>query len=279
MSTRDQKSETGNQKDVKINVQTIRKMKGRQRIAMVTAYDYPSALYADRSGAQIILVGDSLAQVVLGYDTTVPVTMDEMLHHTRAAGRGCQRALLVADMPFGSYQSDPGTAFHNASRFLKETPAHTVKLEGGVIMAETIHHLVSRGIPVMGHVGLMPQSVHQMGGYKIQGRGEEGLRVLLDDAKAVEDAGAYSIVLEGVPTEAARLVTEELSIPTIGIGAGPQCDGQVLVFHDMLGIFDRFVPKFVKRYAELGAEMEKALKQYVKEVTEGDFPGDEHGYE
>jgi 3-methyl-2-oxobutanoate hydroxymethyltransferase len=279
MSTRDQKSETGNQKDVKINVQTIRKMKGRQRIAMVTAYDYPSALYADRSGAQIILVGDSLAQVVLGYDTTVPVTMDEMLHHTRAAGRGCQRALLVADMPFGSYQSDPGTAFHNASRFLKETPAHTVKLEGGVIMAETIHHLVSRGIPVMGHVGLMPQSVHQMGGYKIQGRGEEGLRVLLDDAKAVEDAGAYSIVLEGVPTEAARLVTEELSIPTIGIGAGPQCDGQVLVFHDMLGIFDRFVPKFVKRYAELGAEMEKALKQYVKEVTDGDFPGDEHGYE
>ncbi len=279
MSTRDQKSETGNQKDVKINVQTIRKMKGRQRIAMVTAYDYPSALYADRSGAQIILVGDSLAQVVLGYDTTVPVTMDEMLHHTRAAGRGCQRALLVADMPFGSYQSDPGTAFHNASRFLKETPAHTVKLEGGVIMAETIHHLVSRGIPVMGHVGLMPQSVHQMGGYKIQGRGEEGLRVLLDDAKAVEDAGAYSIVLEGVPTEAARLVTEELSIPTIGIGAGPQCDGQVLVFHDMLGIFDRFVPKFVKRYAELGAEMEKALKKYVEEVTEGTFPGEEHSYE
>ncbi len=279
MSTRDQKSETGNQKDVKINVQTIRKMKGRQRIAMVTAYDYPSALYADRSGAQIILVGDSLAQVVLGYDTTVPVTMDEMLHHTRAAGRGCQRALLVADMPFGSYQSDPGTAFHNASRFLKETPAHTVKLEGGVIMAETIHHLVSRGIPVMGHVGLMPQSVHQMGGYKIQGRGEEGLRVLLDDAKAVEDAGAYSIVLEGVPTEAARLVTEELSIPTIGIGAGPLCDGQVLVFHDMLGIFDRFVPKFVKRYAELGAEMEKALKKYVEEVTEGTFPGEEHSYE
>jgi 3-methyl-2-oxobutanoate hydroxymethyltransferase len=254
-------------------------MKGRQRIAVVTAYDYPSALYADRSGVQIILVGDSLAQVVLGYDTTVPVTMDEMLHHTRAAGRGCQRALLVADMPFGSFQSDPGTAFYNASRFLKETPAHTVKLEGGVIMAETIHHLVSRGIPVMGHVGLTPQSVHQMGGYKIQGRGEEGLRVLLDDAKAVEDAGAYSIVLEGIPTEAARLVTEELSIPTIGIGAGPQCDGQVLVFHDMLGIFDRFVPKFVKRYAEIGAEMEKALKEYVEEVTEGKFPGEEHSYE
>ena len=279
MSSRNQKSETGKQKDVKINVQTIRKMKGRQRIAMITAYDYPSALYADRSGAQIVLVGDSLAQVVLGYDTTVPVTMEEMLHHTRAAGRGCQRALLVADMPFGSYQSDPGTAFHNASRFLKETPAHTVKLEGGVIMAETIHHLVSRGIPVMGHVGLMPQSVHQMGGYKIQGRGEEGLRVLLDDAKAVEDAGAYSIVLEGVPTEAARLVTEELTIPTIGIGAGPLCDGQVLVFHDMLGIFDRFVPKFVKRYAEIGAEMEKALKEYVEEVTEGTFPEKKHSYE
>jgi 3-methyl-2-oxobutanoate hydroxymethyltransferase len=253
-------------------------MKGVQRIAMITAYDYPSALYADRSGAQIVLVGDSLAQVVLGYETTVPVTMDEMLHHTSAAARGCQRALLVADMPFGSYQSDPGTAFYNASRFLKETPAHSVKLEGGVLMGETIQHLVSRGIPVMGHVGLTPQSVHQMGGYKIQGRGEEGLRVLLGDARAVEEAGAYSIVLEGVPTEAAKIVSETLSIPTIGIGAGPHCDGQVLVFHDMLGIFDRFTPKFVKRYAEIGQEMEKALKQYVEEVTEGTFPEEQHSY-
>ncbi len=280
MSSRNQESGIRNQKkDEKINVRTIRDMKGRQRIAMVTAYDYPSALYADRSGAQIILVGDSLAQVVLGYDTTVPVTMEEMLHHTRAAGRGCERALLVADMPFGSYQSDPGTAYTNASRFLKETPAHTVKLEGGVVMAQTIHHLVSRGIPVMGHVGLTPQSVHQMGGYRIQGRGEEGLRVLLDDASAVQDAGAYSIVLEGVPTEAARQVTEKLSIPTIGIGAGLHCDGQVLVLNDMLGIYDRFVPKFVKRYAEIGAEMERALKEYVEEVTEGRFPGKEHTYE
>ncbi|MDF1535651.1 MAG: 3-methyl-2-oxobutanoate hydroxymethyltransferase [bacterium] len=265
--------------DEQITVNTVKGMKGRQRIAMVTAYDYPSALYADRSGAQIILVGDSLAQVVLGYDTTVPVTMEEMLHHTRAAGRGCQRALLVADMPFGSYQSDPGTAFNNAARFLKETPAHTVKLEGGVIMAETINHLVSRGIPVMGHVGLTPQSVHQMGGYRIQGRGEDGLRVLLDDARAVQEAGAYSVVLEGIPTEAARQVTERLSIPTIGIGAGPHCDGQVLVMNDLLGIYDRFVPKFVKRYAEIGAEMEKALKKYVEEVTEGTFPEEKHSYE
>ena len=171
MSSRDQKSEIKNQTDAPINVQTIRDMKGHQPIAMVTAYDYPSALYADRSGAQIILVGDSLGQVVLGYDTTLPVTMEEMLHHTRAAGRGCKRALLVADMPFGSYQSHPAEAFENASRFLKESPAQAVKLEGGVVMADTIHHLASRGIPVMGHVGLTPQSVHQMGGYRIQGRG------------------------------------------------------------------------------------------------------------
>jgi 3-methyl-2-oxobutanoate hydroxymethyltransferase len=205
--------------------------------------------------------------------------MDEMLHHTRAAGRGCKRSLLVADMPFGSFQTSLEKAYENACRFLKETPAHTVKLEGGVIMAETINYLTSRSIPVMGHVGLMPQSVYQMGGYRIQGRGKEGLRALLDDAMAVQDAGAYSIVLEGIPTEAARQVTEELTIPTIGIGAGPHCDGQVLVLNDMLGIYDQFVPKFVKRYAELGREMELAIKKFAKEVTEGTFPGKEHSYE
>ncbi|UCG38255.1 MAG: 3-methyl-2-oxobutanoate hydroxymethyltransferase [bacterium] len=263
----------------KITIRTIREMKGRQRIAMLTAHDYPSALYAERAGAQIVLVGDSLGQVVLGYETTVPVTMEEMLHHTRAAGRGCSRALLVADMPFGSYQAGPSQAFDNACRFLKETPAHSVKLEGGVTVAETIRHLVSGGIPVMGHVGLTPQSVYQMGGYRIQGRGEEGLRALMDDARAVQDAGAYSVVLEGIPSEAARKVTEELDIPTIGIGAGPHCDGQVLVSNDLLGLYDRFIPKFVKRYALMGEEMERAFRQFVEEVTEGTFPDEEHSYE
>jgi len=265
--------------DKKITINTIKEMKGGDRIVTVTAYDYPSALYSDRAGVHIILVGDSLAQVVLGYDTTVPITMDEMLHHTRAAGRGCHRSLLVADMPFGSYQAGPAQAFENACRFLKETPASTVKLEGGVTMAETIGFLTVRGIPVMGHIGLMPQSVHQMGGYRIQGRGEEGLRALLDDARAVQDAGAYSIVLEGIPQEAARQVTEELSIPTIGIGAGPHCDGQVLVLNDMLGLYDKFVPKFVKRYAELGQEMQRAVTEFAKEVTEGKFPEKEHSYD
>ncbi len=263
----------------KITINTIKEMKGSDPIVTVTAYDYPSALYSDRAGVHIILVGDSLAQVVLGYETTIPVTMDEMLHHTRAAGRGCKRSLLVADMPFGSFQTDREKAFENACRFLKETPAQSVKLEGGVTMAETINYLTSRGIPVMGHVGLMPQSVYQMGGYRIQGRGEEGLRALLDDARAVQDAGAYSIVLEGIPTQAAKQVTEELTIPTIGIGAGPHCDGQVLVLNDMLGIYDQFVPKFVKRYAELGREMERAIKDFAKEVTERTFPGKEHSYE
>ena len=263
----------------KVTINTIKGMKASEPIVMITAYDYPSALYSDRAGVHIILVGDSLAQVVLGYDTTVPVTMDEMLHHTRAAGRGCQRSLLVADMPFGSYQTGPVQAFENACRFLKETPAHSVKLEGGVIMAETISYLTLRGIPVMGHIGLMPQSVHTMGGYRIQGRGEEGLQSLLNDARAVQDAGAYSLVLEGIPTEAARQVTEELAIPTIGIGAGPHCDGQVLVLNDMLGLYDQFVPKFVKRYAELGKEMERAITDFAREVTEGTFPGKEHSYE
>jgi len=265
--------------DEKITVNTIRKMKNGQRIVMLTAYDYPSALYGDRSGAQIILVGDSLAQVVLGYDNTLSITMEEMLHHTRAAGRGCHRAFLVADMPFGSYHESPAQAFGNACRFLKETPAQSVKLEGGVRMAQTIRFLVDRAVPVMGHVGLTPQSFHQMGGYRVQGRGEEGLRNLLEDARAVQDAGAYSIVLEGIPAEAARLITGELSIPTIGIGAGPHCDGQVLVTNDLLGLYDKFTPKFVKKYAQIGKTMEEAFKNFYEEVTQGKFPGKEHSYE
>ncbi len=265
--------------DEKITVNTIRKMKNDQRIVMLTAYDYPSALYADRSGAQIILVGDSLAQVVLGYDNTLSITMDEMLHHTRAAGRGCHKAFLVADMPFGSYHESSVQAFANACRFLKETPAQSVKLEGGVRMAQTIRFLVDREVPVMGHVGLTPQSFHQMGGYRVQGRGEEGLKKLLEDARAVQEAGAYSIVLEGIPAEAARLITGELSIPTIGIGAGPHCDGQVLVTNDLLGLYDKFTPKFVRRYAEMGKTMEEAFRNFYEDVTQGKFPGKEHSYE
>lgn len=263
----------------KTTINTVRALKGDRPITVVTAYDYPSALYADRAGFDILLVGDSLGQVVLGYDSTVPVTMEEMLHHTRAASRGCDRALLVADMPFGSYQGGPRQAMDNAARFLKEAGAETVKLEGGVAMAETIDFLTRRGIPVMGHVGLTPQSVHQMGGYRIQGRGEEGRRILIEDARAVQEAGAYAVVLEGVPTEAARQVTEELWIPTIGIGAGIHCDGQVLVYNDLLGIYDRFVPKFVKRYARLGEAMEEALARFAEEIREGTFPGKEHSYD
>ena len=259
--------------------QTIMGMKGKEKIAMLTAFDYPSALFGERAGAEIILVGDSLGQTVLGYDTTLPVTMEDMLHHTRAAGRGCENAYLVADMPFGSYQAGPDQAFRNAARFLKEAGAKSVKLEGGVHMAATIEFLAARGIPVMGHVGLTPQSVHQMGGYRVQGRGEEGLAALLEDARAVQESGAYSMVLEGIPLEAARRITRDLVIPTIGIGAGPFCDGQVLVFNDVLGIYDRFVPKFVKRYAQLGAEMEKALGEFVRDIKDEKFPDEEHSYE
>ncbi len=263
----------------KVTIRTILGMKGKEKVVMLTAYDYPTALYGDRSGAEILLVGDSLAQVVLGYDSTVPVTMEEMLHHTRAARRGCSRALLAADMPFGSYQPGPVQAIKNAARFLKEADAQSVKIEGGVHMAETIEFLVRRGIPVMGHVGLTPQSVHQMGGYRVQGRGDEGLRKLLDDAHAVQDSGAYSIVLEGIPSDAAARITEELSIVTIGIGAGPHCDGQVLVLNDMLGLYDKFVPKFVKQYAQFGTEMERAMGDFIKEVKKGKFPTKEYSYD
>jgi len=263
----------------KITIKTIQSMKGREKVAMLTAYDYPTALYGDRSGAEIILVGDSLAQVVLGYDSTVPITVEEMLHHTRAAARGRSRALLVSDMPFGSFQAGPVQAMENAARFLKEADAESVKIEGGVHIAETIEFLVRRGIPVMGHVGLTPQSVHQMGGYRVQGRGDEGLRKLVNDARAVQESGAYAVVLEGIPSAAAATITEELSIVTIGIGAGSGCDGQVLVLNDLLGIYDKFVPKFVKQYAQIGKDMEKAMGSFIKEVKEGKFPTKKYSYD
>ncbi len=264
----------------KVTIRTIGAMKGREKAVMVTAYDYPGALLADGSGAEMVLVGDSLGMVVLGYDSTLPVTMEEMLHHCRAARRGTRRALLTADMPFASYQGSRRDAFAAASRFIKEAGAEAVKLEGGETMAPTIEFLVRRGVPVMGHVGLTPQSVHQLGGYRVQGRGEEALGRLLADARAVERAGSFALVVEGVPAPAGELLARELAIPVIGCGAGPACDGQVLVFHDLLGLIPGApAPKFVKRYAEAGKLMEEGLKSYVREVKAGTFPDKEHSYE
>jgi 3-methyl-2-oxobutanoate hydroxymethyltransferase len=263
----------------KVTVKTLAAMKGKEKAAMVTAYDFPGALLADAAGADVVLVGDSLAMVVLGYDSTLPVTMEEMLHHTRAVRRGVTRAMLVADMPFGSYQGSRREAFASAARFMKEAGAEAVKLEGGETMAPTIEHLVRRGVPVMGHVGLTPQSVHQMGGYRVQGRGEEAFGRLLADARAVERAGVFAVVLEGIPAAAGKRITRELAIPTIGIGAGAGCDGQVLVFHDLLGMGRGPAPKFVKRFAEAGRVMETGLRRFVAEVKSGKFPGRAQSYE
>lgn len=251
---------------------------GSNRIVMVTAYDYPTALIADRAGVDIILVGDSLGMVVLGYDSTVPVTMEDMLHHTKAARRGTKEALLVGDMPFGSFQEGPEQAVRNAIRFMKEAGAEAVKLEGGVGQAEVARTLVRNGIPVMGHIGLLPQLVSATGGFKVQGRDARGAQKLIDDAKALEDAGCFSLVLEAIPDRLAGLITRSLSIPTIGIGAGAECDGQVLVMHDLIGLFDRFTPRFVKKYANTASIIEEALSQYRDDVISGQFPAKEHSF-
>jgi 3-methyl-2-oxobutanoate hydroxymethyltransferase len=248
------------------------------KIAMITAYDYPTALLADKAGMDLILVGDSLAMVVLGYESTVPVTMEEMLHHAKAVRRGAKEAVLVGDMPFGSYQEGPQQAIHNAVRFLKEAGMDAVKLEGGVNQAEVAHALVKNGIPVMGHIGLLPQLVSATGGFKVQGRDTQGAQRLIDDAKALEEAGCFSIVLEAIPDRLAGLITRSIKIPTIGIGAGPECDGQVLVMHDLIGLFDRFTPRFVKKYADAASIIEEALTQYRHDVQTGEFPGPEHSF-
>ncbi|SNR83104.1 3-methyl-2-oxobutanoate hydroxymethyltransferase [Desulfurobacterium atlanticum] len=262
----------------KVTTKTLREMKiNGEKIAMLTAYDYTSALIVDNAGVDVILVGDSLGMVMLGYDSTVPVTMEEMVHHTKAVVRGVERALVVFDMPFLSYQTGVRDAILNAGRALKETGCDAVKIEGGIEQKSTIKALVDAGIPVCGHIGLQPQSVNVYGGYVLRGKGEEREK-LIADAKAVEEAGAFAVVLEKIPSDLAKEITETLSIPTIGIGAGPFCDGQVLVFHDMLGIFDKFKPKFVKRYAELGKEMRRAISDYVEEVKTGKFPDREHSY-
>jgi 3-methyl-2-oxobutanoate hydroxymethyltransferase len=263
----------------KVTVTTLRqKHERREPITMVTAYDFPTARIADEAGLDAILVGDSLAMVVLGHPDTLSVTMDEMLHHARAVRRGASRALLIGDMPFMSYQADEAEALRNAGRFLKEAGMEAVKLEGGRSVAPAVRRIVRAGIPVQGHIGLTPQSVNALGGWKVQGRTAAAARLLLEDALALEDAGCFSLVLESVPDRLAAHITERLSIPTIGIGAGPGTGGQVLVLHDMLGLFDRFTPRFVKRYAELGLAARQALEAFRADVQSGAFPGPEHVY-
>ena len=250
-----------------------------KKITMLTAYDYPTALLEDRAGIDAILVGDSLAMTVLGYENTVPVTMEEMLHHTKAVVRGARRPLIIGDMPFMSYNVSESEAIRNAGRFLKEAGADAVKLEGGVAVKETVRAIVKAGIPVMAHIGLTPQTISMLGGFKVQGKDAHAARKIIDDALALEEAGAFSIVLEAIPAPIAGRVTERLAIPTIGIGAGAHCDGQVLVIHDILGLFDRFTPKFVKKYADLGQVIQKALESYRDEVQSGAFPTDQHSFQ
>ncbi|MBX3182285.1 MAG: 3-methyl-2-oxobutanoate hydroxymethyltransferase [Polyangiaceae bacterium] len=254
-----------------------RKQQG-PKIAMLTAYDATMARLLDEAGADVLLVGDSLGMVVQGLTNTLPVTVEEICYHGRAVARGTSRAHLVLDMPFMSFQHSPERALDAAGKLMKEGSGEAVKLEGGEPMAETIRRIVSAGIPVMGHVGLLPQSVHAMGGFRVQGKGEDDALRILKDAQAVEAAGAYAVVLEGLPADVGRRITEALSIPTIGIGAGPACDGQVLVCYDFLGMFDQVRPKFVKHFAELGTEIRRATRAYVEEVQRGSFPAAEHSF-
>jgi len=261
----------------KLTIQELQGMKRQGRkIRMITAYDYPMATLVDQSPMEMILVGDSLGMVVLGYESTVPVTMEEMIHHTRAVMRGAHNTFVVADLPFMSYQVSVPEAIRNAGRLLKEGGADAVKLEGGESMLPVVRAMVSAGIPVMGHLGLTPQTATMLGGLKAQARDAAAARTLLKDARLLVESGVFSLVLEAIPAQLGELVTKELSVPTIGIGAGPGCDGQVLVLYDMLGLFQRFLPKFVKRYANLGESIATALEQYCQEVESEAFPAAEH---
>jgi 3-methyl-2-oxobutanoate hydroxymethyltransferase len=263
----------------KVTITELQAKKARgEPITMLTAYDYPSAVIIDRAEIDVILVGDSLGMVVLGYDSTLPVTMEEMLHHARAVRRGARYAFLVGDMPFMSYQTGERDALLNAARFLKEAGMDAVKLEGGHAVVPVVEALVKASIPVMGHIGLQPQSIAKYGGFKIQGRDAANAHRLLDEAQALQAAGVFAIVLEGMPAKVAEWITGRIDVPTIGIGAGVGCDGQVLVFHDLLGLFDRFTPKFVKRYAQIGEDMVRALEAYRDEVRARAFPGAEHAF-
>jgi 3-methyl-2-oxobutanoate hydroxymethyltransferase len=263
----------------KVTIHTLRQMKERgEKIAMLTAYDATFARLLDDGGADVLLVGDSLGMVVQGHDTTLPVTLDEMAYHCRAVVRGTKRAHVVGDMPFMTYQSSVAEGMANAGKLIKEGGCHSVKLEGGAQHAELVQKLVSAGIPVMGHIGLTPQSYHQLGGFKVQGREQGGREKLVADALALEAAGVYAIVLEAIPADIAREITEKLTIPTIGIGAGTECDGQVLVSYDMLGMDETFKPRFVRRFATLGATIKAAVGQYVAEVRASTFPSDAESF-
>lgn len=263
----------------KLTAPDIREMKADARkIVMVTAYDYPTARAVEAAGLEAILVGDSLGMVVLGYDSTVPVTMADMIHHTRAVMRGVTTVHVVADLPFMSYQVSDEQAVENAGRLIKEGGADAVKLEGGEVVATRIQAIVRSGIPVMGHIGLTPQSAASLGGFRVQGRSLEAAQAVLNDALAVQTAGAYSVVVEAVPRQLGRIITSRLDIPTIGIGAGVDCDGQVLVNGDLLGAYDKFTPRFAKRYAEMQDVMQSAFRAYAEEVRSGEFPANEHGF-
>jgi 3-methyl-2-oxobutanoate hydroxymethyltransferase len=257
-----------------VDIQTMKK-EGK-KISMLTAYDYPMALLEDQAGIEIILVGDSLGMTVLGYENTLPVTMEAMIHHTKAVTRGAKYALIIGDMPFMSYNTSERDAILNAGRFMKEGGADAVKLEGGVGVKDIVKAIVKAGIPVMGHIGLTPQTISMLGGFKVQGKDAEAAQKIIDDALLLEDVGAFSILLEAIPAPIAKRITERLKVPTIGIGAGVHCNGQVLVVHDLLGLFDRFTPKFAKRYVNLSELMIQAFKSYKEEVFQGIFPTDQH---
>jgi len=266
-------------KTTRVTIHTLRQMKERgEKIAMLTAYDASFARLFDEAGADVLLVGDSLGMVVQGHDTTLPVTLEEMAYHCRAVVRGASRAHVVGDMPFGSYQASLEQGVANAAKLMKEGGCHSVKLEGGAVHAELVRRLVSAGIPVMGHIGLTPQSFHQLGGFKVQGRDSGGRERLLADALALEEAGVYAIVLEAIPSDIAREITETVSVPTIGIGGGVSCDGQVLVSYDMLGMDETFKPRFVRRFATLGQTIKDATAAYVSEVRSGTFPSDAESF-
>jgi len=266
-------------KSTKITIpELLKKKQQNEPITMLTAYDFPMASQIDEAGVDIILVGDSLAMVVLGYDSTLPVTMEDMLHHSKAVSRAVKRALVIGDMPFMSYQVSTEKAVENAGRFLKEAGCDAVKLEGGKNVVDKIEAIVKAGIPVMGHIGLTPQSATALGGYKVQGKDLNSAKELIEDAISICDAGVFAIVLECVPDELARVITQKVKVPTIGIGAGPYCDGQVLVTNDLLGLYEKFIPSFVKRYINLAPEIKKALSSYVSEVKERKFPSEKHSF-
>lgn len=266
-------------KDIKrITTETVRSMKGKEKISMLTSYDYTIAQMVDAGGIDVILVGDSASNVMAGHETTLPITLDQMIYHAQSVVRGAQRCLVVVDLPFGTYQSDPQRALDSAVRIMKESGAHAIKLEGGREVQKSIQKIVNAGIPVMGHLGLTPQSIYQFGTYKVRAKEDAEAEKLLDDAKLLEELGVFSLVMEKIPADLAKKVTESISIPTIGIGAGPHCDGQVLVVHDMLGMTHEFKPKFLRQYLQLNEEITNAVRQYVADVKSVNFPNENEQY-